>query len=290
MFLAERLIDRDIIQRFNITTVYNYNNGNQFIEHISDEKIFISDENLNAAKQDNESDITIFFSNDQLFSKIKLNKSNYLLLLKKIDLETLNYYQNIIQSYDAINSFDTNKRDIQITFFTIYIILSTSLIFIFIIIGSNFSFRLAKPIRDLNTAIIDLRKGKYRQLEFKKSSDKDDISILTNSFHEMSKTIISQKNNLQDVNSTINDQLSFINNIIENSPYGIFVLKNKLMIFENSASLVFKSDKNSSYHNFIDFLSKHFNSRDKFFQKSYEINLEVKIEIFEVLFCKIYFY
>ena len=234
--LAERLIDRDIIQRFNITTVYNYNNSNQFIEHISDEKIFISDENLNAAKQDTESDITIFFSNDQLFSKVKLNKSNYLLLLKKIDLETLNYYQNIIQSYEAINSFDTNKRDIQITFFTIYIILSTSLIFIFIIIGSNFSFRLAKPIRDLNTAIIDLRKGKYRQLEFKNSTEKDDISVLTNSFHEMSKTIISQKNNLQDVNSTINDQLSFINNIIENSPYGIFVLKNKLMIFENSAS------------------------------------------------------
>ena len=283
--LAERLIDRDIIQRFNITTVYNYNKDNQFIEHISDEKIFISDENLNAAKQDNESDITIFFSNDQLFSKVKLNNSNYLLLLKKIDLETLNYYQNIIQSYEAINSFDTNKRDIQITFFTIYIILSTSLIFIFIIIGSNFSFRLAKPIRDLNTAIIDLRKGKYRQLEFKNSTEKDDISVLTNSFHEMSKTIISQKNNLQDVNSTINDQLSFINNIIENSPYGIFVLKNKLMIFENSASLVFKSDKNSSYHNFIDFLSKHFNSRDKFFQKSYEINLDLIIENIQ----KVYF-
>ncbi len=283
--LAERLIDRDIIQRFNITTVYNYNKENQFIEHISDEKIFISDDNLNAAKQDNESDITIFFSNDQLFSKVKLNNSNYLLLLKKIDLETLNYYQNIIQSYEAINSFDTNKRDIQITFFTIYIILSTSLIFIFIIIGSNFSFRLAKPIRDLNTAIIDLRKGKYRQLEFKNSNEKDDISVLTNSFHEMSKTIISQKNNLQDVNSTINDQLSFINNIIENSPYGIFVLKNKLMIFENSASLVFKSDKNSSYHNFIDFLSKHFNSRDKFFQKSYEINLDLIIENIQ----KVYF-
>ena len=283
--LAERLIDRDIIQRFNITTVYNYNKENQFIEHISDEKKFISDENLNAAKQDNESDITIFFSNDQLFSKVNLNKSNYLLLLKKIDLETLNYYQNIIQSYEAINSFDTNKRDIQITFFTIYIILSTSLIFIFIIIGSNFSFRLAKPIRDLNTAIIDLRKGKYHQLELKKPSNKDDISILTNSFNEMSKTIISQKNNLQDVNSTINDQLSFINNIIENSPYGIFVLKNKLMIFENSASLVFKSDKNSSYHNFIDLLSKHFNSRDNFFQKSYEINLDLIIDNIQ----KVYF-
>ena len=131
--LAERLIDRDIIQRFNITTVYNYNNGNQFIEHISDEKIFLSDDNLKDASTNSETDITIFFSNDQLFSKVNLNSTNYLLLLKNIDLETLNYYQNIIQSYEAINSFDNNKRDIQITFFTIYIVLSTSLIFIFII-------------------------------------------------------------------------------------------------------------------------------------------------------------
>ena len=158
--------------------------------------------------------------------------------MKNIDLETLNYYQNIIQSYDAINSFDTNKRDIQITFFTIYIILSTSLIFIFIIIGSNFSFRLAKPIRDLNTAIIDLRKGKYHQADYEKPNNKDDISILTNSFHEMRKTIIDQKNDLQQVNSTINDQLSFIK-ILSKFSLRHFCFKNKSMIFENSASSIF---------------------------------------------------
>ena len=276
--LAERLIDRDIIQRFNITTVYNYNNGNQFIEHISDEKIFLSDENLKDASSKSENDITIFFSNDQLFSKVNLNNSNYLCYLKNIDLETLNYYQNIIQSYEAINSIDNNKRNIQITFFTIYIILSTSLIFIFIIIGTNFSFRLAKPIRDLNNSIIDLRKGKYKQKEFEKLIDKDDISVLTNSFHEMSKTIINQKNNLQDVNATINDQLSFINNIIENSPYGIFVLNNKSMIFENSASTIFSSEKNTSFENFTKLLSNHFNNSQNFYKKSYEINLEVKLE------------
>ena len=276
--LAERLIDRDIIQRFNITTVYNYNNGNQFIEHISDEKIFLSDQNLKNASVKSENDITIFFSNDQLFSKVNLNNSNYLLLLKNIDLETLNYYQNIIQSYEAINSIDNNKRNIQITFFTIYIILSTSLIFIFIIIGTNFSFRLAKPIRDLNKSIIDLRKGKYKQSEFEKLSDKDDISILTNSFHEMSKTIITQKNNLQDVNSTINDQLSFINNIIENSPYGIFVLNNKSMIFENSASSIFNTKKKTSFQNFTKLLSNYFNNTEDFYRKSYEINLEVNLE------------
>ena len=78
--LAERLIDRDIIQRFNITTVYNYNNGNQFIEHISDEKIFLSDKNLMDASIESENDITIFFSNDQLFSKVNLNNSKTIFL------------------------------------------------------------------------------------------------------------------------------------------------------------------------------------------------------------------
>ena len=198
--------------------------------------------------------------------------------MKNIDLETLNYYQNIIQSYEAINSIDNNKRNIRITFFTIYIILSTSLIFIFIIIGTNFSFRLAKPIRDLNNSIIDLRKGKYKQKEFEKLSDKDDISVLTNSFHEMSKTIINQKNDLQEVNTTINDQLSFINNIIENSPYGIFVLNNKSMIFENSASTIFSSKKNTSFENFTKLLSNHFNNSQNFYKKSYEINLEIKLQ------------
>ncbi len=276
--LSERLIDRDIIQRFNISTVYNISNGNQFIEHISDEKIFLSDKNLMDASTESENDITIFFSNDQLFSKVNLNNSNYLLLLKNIDLETLNYYQNIIQSYKAINSIDNNKRDIQITFFTIYIILSTSLIFIFIIIGTNFSLRLAKPIRDLNNSIIDLRKGKYKQKKFEKLNDKDDISVLTNSFHEMSKTIINQNNNLQEVNATINDQLSFINNIIENSPYGIFVLNNKSKIFENSASTIFSNKNNTSFENFTKLLSNHFNNSQNIFRKSYEINLEVKLE------------
>ncbi len=276
--LSERLIDRDILKRFNIATVYNYSYGNQFIEHISDEKIFLSDDHLKDASTKSENDITIFFSNDQLFSKVNLNNSNYLLLLKNIDLETLNYYQNIVQSYEAINSIDNNKRNIQITFFTIYIILSTSLIFIFIIIGTNFSFRLAKPIRDLNNSIIDLRKGKYKQSEFEKLSDKDDISILTNSFHEMSKTIINQKNNLQDVNSTINDQLSFINNIIENSPYGIFVLNNKSMIFENSASSIFNTEQGTSFQNFTKLLSNYFNNTENYYRKSYEINLEVNLE------------
>jgi nitrogen fixation/metabolism regulation signal transduction histidine kinase len=115
-----------------------------------------------------EDDITIYFYDQQLFSKINLYEDRYLILLKTIDLETLNYYQNIINSYNAINSIDSDKKNIQITFFTIYTVLSVSLIIIFIIIGTNFSFRLAKPIRSLNSAIISLKKGSFEHQNIEK--------------------------------------------------------------------------------------------------------------------------
>ena len=70
-----------------------------------------------------------------------------------------------------------------------------------------------------------------RSQNIEKSNDKDDISQLTNSFYDMSKTISAQRINLEETNNTISDQLQFINNIIKNSPYGIFVIHNKELIF-----------------------------------------------------------
>mgnify|MGYP007000092064 CR=1 len=69
---------------------------------------------------------------------------------------------------------------------------SSSLIIIFIIIGTNFSFRLAKPIKNLNTAIISLKKGKFDNRYINKTLEKDDISQLTNSFFDMGETILYQ--------------------------------------------------------------------------------------------------
>ena len=37
--MAERLIDRDIIQRFDIISVYNFNNDQKYIEHFTEDKI-----------------------------------------------------------------------------------------------------------------------------------------------------------------------------------------------------------------------------------------------------------
>ena len=148
--IAERLIDRNIIQRFDIISVYNFVNDQKYIEHFTkDDKIELTEKNLSLVSEITEDDITIFYQNDQLFSKINLSRNNYLVLLKSIDLELLNYYQNIVESYNAINSIDQNKKNIQITFFTIYLILSTSLILIFIIIGTNFSFKLAKTYQEI---------------------------------------------------------------------------------------------------------------------------------------------
>ena len=65
----------------------------------------------------------------------------------------------------------------------------------------------------------------------------------------MSNTIINQRLNLEKTNITINDQLNFINNIIENSPYGIFVLNNNKLIFQNTASEILSQDNLSPFEN-----------------------------------------
>ena len=276
--LAERLIDRDIIQRFDITSVYNVTNDQKFIEHFTNDKIELSDENLSIVSKNTEDDITIFYQNDQLFSKINLSNNNYLVLLKSIDLELLNYYQNIVESYNAINSIDQNKKNIQITFFTIYLILSTSLILIFIIIGTNFSFKLARPIRDLNSSINDLKKGNINNLRITKIEEKDDISQLTNSFYSMSNTIINQRLNLEKTNITINDQLNFINNIIENSPYGIFVLNDNELIFQNTASEILAQDNLSSFNSLKILINKNFDSNNSKEDKIFEKNIKIFIK------------
>ena len=276
--LAKRLIDRDIIQRFNISTLYNVMNDEIYIEHFSDEKILISDDNFKKSSEENEQDITIYFLNDQLFSKVKISGQNYLILLKTIDLETLNYYQNIIESYNAINSIDDNKKNIQITFFTIYLILSCSLIIIFMIIGTNFSFKLARPIRNLNSAIISIKKGNFENSFIEKTSEKDDISQLTNSFYDMSETINFQKSNLEKTNETINDQLEFINNIIKNSPYGIFVINKDELVFQNDLSNVFHTSTRSSFEILLETLSNQIYKKEDFNKKSFEVNLNIKVD------------
>ena len=281
--ISERLIDRDIIQRFDIISVYNFSNNQKFIEHFTDEKIELTENNLNLVSEITLNDITIYYQDNQLFSKINLSKNDYLVLLKSIDLELLNYYQNIIESYNAINSIDRNKKNIQITFFTIYIILSTSLILIFVIIGTNFSFKLARPIRDLNSSINELKKGNFKNYKVSKIDEKDDISLLTNSFYSMSNTIINQRLNLEKTNITINDQLNFINNIIENSPYGVFVLNNNELIFQNTASKILSQDNLTSYENLKKSINQK-NHNNPQLDKNYELNLKILINKIEKTF------
>ena len=282
--LAERLIDRDIIQRFDIISVYNFVNDQKYIEHFTEDKIELTENNLSLVSEITDDDITIFYQSNQLFSKINLSKNNYIVLLKSIDLELLNYYQNIVESYNAINSIDQNKKNIQITFFTIYLILSTSLILIFIIIGTNFSFKLARPIRDLNSSINDLKKGNINNLRITKIEEKDDISQLTNSFYNMSNTIINQRLNLEKTNITINDQLNFINNIIENSPYGIFVLNNNDLIFQNTASEILAQDNLSSFDSLKILINKNFDSNNSKEDKIFEKNIKIFIKNVEKTF------
>ena len=100
----------------------------------------------------------------------------------------------------------------------------------------------------------------------------------------MSNTIINQKLNLEKTNITINDQLKFINNIIESSPYGIFVLNDNKLIFQNTASNILSLDNLSPFENLKKLMIKKSDKIDIALNKNFEKNIKILINQIEKTF------
>ena len=214
--LAQRDIDPSIIERFDMETVYLKTNESYKIIYSSESKILLKDANRDFISNNKNNDLKIFFNEGQFFSNVKINDDNNLIIIKKIDLELLKFYKNIIKSYNAYQDIDVNKKNLQITFFTIFFIISSCIILIFLIIGYKFSVNLANPIRDLSINIHNLKKGIPPKLNSKTIDRKDDISLLSHSFNSMSKTISEQKNKLILKNKEILDNMPKVINSEKN--------------------------------------------------------------------------
>ena len=214
--LAQRDIDPSIIERFDMETVYLKTNETFKIIYSSESKILLKDANRDLISNNKNNDLKIFFNDGQFFSNVEINDDNNLIIIKKIDLELLKFYKNIIKSYKAYQDIDVNKKNLQITFFTIFFIISSCIILIFLIIGYKFSVDLANPIRDLSINIHNLKKGIPPKLNSKTIDRKDDISLLSHSFNSMSKTISEQKNKLILKNKEILDNMPKVINSEKN--------------------------------------------------------------------------
>ncbi len=214
--LAQRDIDPSIIERFDMETVYLKTNETFKIIYSSESKILLKDANRDLISNNKNNDLKIFFNDGQFFSNVEINDDNNLIIIKKIDLELLKFYKNIIKSYNAYQDIDVNKKNLQITFFTIFFIISSCIILIFLIIGYKFSVDLANPIRDLSINIHNLKKGIPPKLNSKTIDRKDDISLLSHSFNSMSKTISEQKNKLILKNKEILDNMPKVINSEKN--------------------------------------------------------------------------
>jgi len=206
--IAKRNIDYSIIKRFKIETVYMLDEELNQI-YISENNIKLKNTNLELIKKEHSSkeEIKIYYNEGQFFSSTIINENNKLILIKNVDLDLINFYQNIIKSFDAYQKISNDKQNIQITFFTIFFIISSCILILFLIIGYKFSINLANPIRDLRIGILDLKKGNITKSLSKTIDKKDDISILAKSFESMSTTIINQKNNLIQKNKEIIDNM-----------------------------------------------------------------------------------
>ncbi len=255
--LAKRDIDKSIIERFDIETIYLSENNKLNKVYASEKNIILKNSNEILINNYNPDDSNIFFNEGQFFSITEINNKTNLILIKNIDLDLLKFYKNIIKSYDAYQNIDNNKKNIQITFFTIFFLISSCIIFIFLIIGYKFSVNLAMPIRDLSVAIQNFKKGKVSLVKSKTIGNKDDISILAKSFDIMSNTISKQRDSLISKNKEILDNMPKIINSEKNKALADLArkisheIKNPLTPMLLSAEYIEKKIKNTELNNDI---------------------------------------
>ncbi|MDC0861682.1 ATP-binding protein [Alphaproteobacteria bacterium] len=255
--LAKRDIDPSIIERFDIETIYLLENNKLNKVYASEKNIILKNSNEILINNYNPDDSNIFFNEGQFFSITEINNKTNLILIKNIDLDLLKFYKNIIKSYDAYQNIDNNKKNIQITFFTIFFLISSCIIFIFLIIGYKFSVNLAMPIRDLSVAIHNFKKGKVSIVKSRTIGNKDDISILAKSFDIMSNTISKQRDSLISKNKEILDNMPKIINSEKNKALADLArkisheIKNPLTPMLLSAEYIEKKIKNTELNNDI---------------------------------------
>ena len=255
--LAKRDIDPSIIERFDIETIYLLENDLLNKVYFSEKNISLKNSNKILIDNYKDNDSNIFFNEGQFFSITEINKATNLILIKKIDWDALKFYKNTIESYDAYQNIDNNKKNIQITFFTIFFIISGCIILIFLIIGYKFSVNLANPIRDLSVAIYNLKRGKISRVTSKTIGQKDDISILSKSFDVMSETISKQRDSLISKNKEILDNMPKIINSEKNKALADLArkisheIKNPLTPMLLSAEFIEKKIKDTNLENDI---------------------------------------
>lgn len=182
-------------------------------------------------------------SDDKVRAIIKLNEftQTYLLVGMFVDREIINHLKN---SQGSASTYQLLLRDInksrlklEIAFFVVSGLLCT----IAILIGMSLAKNITKPINRLVKATENVSKGDF-SITLRERPGKDEISILTRAFNNMTSTLEVQRKQLVQFNNLIDERRRFIEAVLAEVTAGVIVIsvEEEITLFNTSAGNLLK--------------------------------------------------
>jgi two-component system, NtrC family, nitrogen regulation sensor histidine kinase NtrY len=149
--------------------------------------------------------------------------------------------EGITQIYDA---FDAHRRNIQIAFATMFVLLALIILLSAVWLGLSFANRLVTPIRRLIGATDEVASGNLNVRVPVKASE-GDIGHLAETFNKMTLELRLQQSRLIDANALADQRRKFTEAVLSGVPAAVFGIDglNQITVVNDAAEFLLKTDK-----------------------------------------------
>ena len=168
--------------------------------------------------------------------KLASYPGSYLYVSRKVDAFAVEFpkeAEGITQIYDA---FDAHRRNIQIAFATMFVLLALIMLLSAVWMGLSFSNRLVTPIRRLISATDQVASGNLNVQVPVKASE-GDIGHLAVTFNKMTDELQSQQARLIDANALADERRLFTEAVLVGVPAAVFGINeaNEITVINHAA-------------------------------------------------------
>ena len=137
--------------------------------------------------------------NDRVRALVKLSNlgNTYLVIGKFIDPLIVSQVESVKSATESYNKLIKQRSSFEIQFYVVFILISTLILLIAILIGFVFADNLVSPITNLIHTSNLIKSGNFNA-KVPNTSGKDEMSVLIKTFNEMTKTLKSQQIKLRE--------------------------------------------------------------------------------------------
>ena len=180
-------------------------------------------------------------SDDRVRAVVRLDGffDAYLIVGRFVDAEVLNYMQRTQSVASQYRLMQSQRWEIQITTALIFAIVALLLLLAAVWIGLSFADRLASPISQLISAADRVRSGDLMARVPEGDVD-DELSMLSRGFNRMISQLSSQRRDLMDANTQLDERRRFTEAVLAGVTSGVLGIgPDRRIVFPNHAAAEF---------------------------------------------------